>query len=36
MFNKLKRAMKTKYFRNSLEANKYNIKKTWTILKQAI
>ena len=28
--------MKIKYFRNSLEENKYDIKKTWTILKQAI
>ena len=36
MFNTLKRAMKIKYFRNSLEENKHNIKKTWTILRQAI
>jgi len=36
MFNKLKRAMKIKYFRDSLEENKNNIKKTWVILKQAI
>jgi hypothetical protein len=35
-FNKLKRAMKIKYFSNSLEENKHNIKKTWTILRQAI
>ena len=34
--DKLKRAMKIKYFRNSLEENKHNIKKTWSILKQAI
>ena len=36
MFNKLKRAMKIKYFRNSLEENKHNLKKTQSILKQAI
>ena len=36
MFNKLKRAMKIKYFSNSLEENKNNIKKTWIILRQAI
>ena len=36
MFNKLKQAMKIKSFRNSLEENKYNIKKTWTNLKQGI
>ena len=28
--------MKIKYFRNSLKENKHNIKKTWTILRQAI
>jgi hypothetical protein len=28
--------MEIKYFSNSLEENKHNIKKTWTILRQAI
>ena len=36
IFNTLKRAMKIQYYRTSLEENKHNIKKTWTILRQAI
>jgi len=36
MFIKLKRAIKIQYFRYSFEENKYNISKTWNILKQVI
>ena len=36
IFNKLKRAMKITYFKISLEENKFNVKKTWAILRQAI
>lgn len=35
-FNKLKRLMKTTYYSTMLEANKHNIKKSWSILKLAI
>jgi hypothetical protein len=36
LFNKLKRAMKITYFETAIEENKFNIKKTWTILRQVI
>jgi len=36
MYNKLKRKMKISYYKNILDENKCNIKKTWSILKQAI
>ena len=35
-FNKLKRLMKIKYYYTVLEENKFNIKKSWSILKLAI
>ena len=35
-FNTLKRKMKTLYYRQILEDNKHDIKKCWSILKQAI
>ena len=36
MYNKLKRAMKTNYYRDKLELNKNNMKQTWSTLKEAI
>ena len=36
MYNKLKRKMKISYFKQILDENKFNIKNTWSILKQAI
>ena len=36
MFNRLKRAIKIKYFQNALEENKRNIRKTWSILRKAM
>ena len=36
MYNKLKREMKTTYFKNMLEANKHDMKNIWKTLKQAI
>jgi len=36
MYNTLKRAMKIRYFHNALDENKHDVKKTWTILRQAI
>ena len=36
LFNKIKRAAKTKYFTEILEERKFIIKETWTILTQAI
>lgn len=36
MFNKLKRAMKRKQFETAIGANTFIIKKTWSILRQAI
>ena len=36
MYNTLKRKMKIIYYKNILFENKFNIKKTWSILKQAI
>ena len=36
MYNKLKRKMKMIYFKTILEENKYNSKRCWSILKQAI
>jgi hypothetical protein len=35
-FNKLKRACKVNYYKSVFEKNKSNMKKSWTILKQAI
>ena len=35
-FNKLKRILKISYYKDSLESNKFDMKKTWNILKQAI
>ncbi len=35
-YNKLKRIMKTNYYRNMIEMNKHDMKKTWQILKQAL
>ena len=36
IFNRMKRALKNAYFRNSLLENQHNIRKTWSILKEAI
>ena len=36
LFNKIKRAAKTKHFTKILEERKYSIKETWTLLRQAI
>ena len=36
MYNKLKREMKRNYNNNIINENKHDIKKTWTILRQAI
>jgi hypothetical protein len=35
-FNQIKRSMKIQYYNTLLEENKYNIKKSWSILKVAI
>ncbi len=35
-YNKLKREMKFNYYRNILQENKHDIKKTWMIMKQAL
>ena len=35
-YNKIKRQMKTTYYRNLLEINKNNMKKTWQILNKAL
>ena len=34
--NKLKRTIKIDYYKNTIKENKFNMKKTWTILKHAI
>ena len=36
MYNKLKRKMKATYYKIKLDENRQNIKKTWSILKQAL
>jgi len=36
VYNTLKSIIKIEYYRNMLNENKFNIKKSWTILKQAI
>jgi hypothetical protein len=36
IYNKLKRTVKIDYYKNMLNENKFNMKKTWTILKHAI
>ena len=36
IFNKLKRSLKTNYFRQALDDSKYDIKKSWTILREAL
>lgn len=36
LYNKLKRQMKINYYNKEISDNKNNIKKTWTILKQAL
>ena len=36
VFNKIKRAAKSAYYAEMLEARKHNIKETWAILRQAI
>ena len=35
-YNKLKKKLKTKYFHDKIENNKFNIKNTWNILKSII
>ena len=36
IYNKLKRNMKLNYYKNVLNENRFNIKKTWSILRQAM
>jgi len=36
VFNKLKRILKISYYKDKLESNKFNMKNTWNILKQAM